>query len=106
MSDQVDITDVPLDKLISEVYNLSNPQGLGFLHYIEGPIPDDILDQTVQYAKESLEERGEFWLDYLSGRACKFRAAIQADEKLYMSSSWYDHDSEDFQELCSRLGVS
>lgn len=44
---KVDITGVNLKEFAKEVYNLSGPQGMGTIHYIPGPLSDDVAEEIV-----------------------------------------------------------
>ena len=98
----LDVTGVDLRKLIREVYDLSVPQGLGYLHYTKGSLSDAEVD-------ELLEDVGyihlALCLDYVKGRSCKMNV-YKEDDRLYIHKVWFDHTDEQFLELLKRLNIS
>lgn len=97
----IDITKVDLKELIRHAYDLSNPQGMGFMHYRPGPIPEelveDILKDTSSYCALSM--------DYVMGRAVKLSVHKDGD-KLSLPDKWFDHDNGTYQILLDRLGIN
>jgi hypothetical protein len=71
-------------RLLAALHNGTQPLGLGRLH-ARG-------DLTVEEAEQLLQERKEFWVDYLFGRPIKVRAS--ADGRIHENSRWlYDRDA-------------
>lgn len=91
-----------IDDIIKEAYNLSRPQGMGYLHFKDGELPDDEL----QHIKETIRHQGTTYLsmDYILGRAVKL-TIYQELSHFYIQNSWYDHSEDDLQELLNRIGV-
>ncbi len=100
ISNMIEITGCDLRQVVQEVYLLSKPQGLGHLHYENGPLDQETIDLIL----EGDDVRCVFSMDYVQGRYCKF-AVFRHDDKLYMHNSWYDHSEEQLAELCERIGV-
>jgi hypothetical protein len=98
----VDVTAVPLAKLIQEVYALSEAQGLGVLHYISGPIPEEEVDRIIK--RHEKDERIAASMDYVLGRACKM-TVFRKDGKTFINKRWFDHSEASMKELLSRLGL-
>jgi hypothetical protein len=76
----IDITGVDLVKFVQAVYDLSKPQGLGFMHFRTGPLSD-------QDAKKCLPPDGRIAVDtdYVNGRACKLGAKPSMEKKKLLS---------------------
>ena len=98
----IEVTGVDLRELVRAAYDLSRPQGLGFLHFQQGSLTDEEVDALV---KPPPYGRTLVSLDYVKGRACKF--AVWADEngKRWIRGDWYDHTDADLSELLERVGI-
>lgn len=99
----VEITGVDLRKFVQKVYELSHPQGLGYLHFQEGGLSDADADALL-----TPRERGDvlLHLDYVRGRACKM--VIWRDEetgKLYIRNEWFDHSRRELKELLGAFDI-
>lgn len=97
---RIDITGVNLIQFIKKVYDLSLPQGLGFLHYRSDSLSDE-------EAKENLipdNNRIIVDMDYVRGRACKM-VVFKEKEKLLINYPWYDHTDQALQQLLTELGI-
>lgn len=96
--DLIDVTGVDLIKFAQKVYDLSQPQGLGLLHYTKDPL-------TAEEAKAYIHE-GEGWtalmMDYVKGRACKM-TVFRKEGKLWIRGDWYDHSDWALEELLKIL---
>lgn len=81
----LEVTGVDLVKLIQEAYKLSQPMGLGFLHYREGGLEKEEAETLV-------EEEGEYAvsMDYILGRCVKFNV-WREHGKLFIRDRWPDH---------------
>lgn len=101
----IDVTGVNLVKLCQEAYALSRPQGLGYMHFQEGALPEDEARLIVgQFASD---RHIALSLDYVKGRACKLTVRRDADsDKLYIGGQWFDHSDGALRELLSRVGVT
>jgi hypothetical protein len=91
-----DIFEVPRDAvraIVKEAYNLSVPQGLGFLHYQAGTLDDAVIDDLIN-------DDGTVRIDYLAGRAVKLNIhKDKKDGKLYLPERWFDHTEEQLYKL-------
>ncbi len=100
MQNMIDITGVNLIEFVKRVYELSIPQGLGFLHYKNRGLTDAEAKQLI------ITEIPEHFhpvnividMDYVDGRACKM-IVFKENDKLYIRNSWYDHMDEQLREL-------
>lgn len=66
---EIDITGIDLIKFIKEVYGLSVPAGLGWLHFTEGEPTDEEAKEILDVWKR--DKQFVLDLDYIKGRACK-----------------------------------
>lgn len=94
----IDITGTDLVKLAQAAYELSRPQGMGFLHYQEGGLTDE---EAASLVREG--DRFPLDMDYVKGRSCKLRV-INDKERLYIHGSWYDHSEQDLKDLLKAVG--
>ena len=82
--------------LVQKAFELSKPQGLGFLHFnSDDTLSEDDLNQII------CPKTQEVHMDYVKGRAVKF--SINRDNKgLYINDKrWYDHSDNALMELLS-----
>lgn len=96
---------VSRDKLpdaIKKAFDLSRPQGLGFIHHREGPLEEEAVQQIMDNSYNRLLAN----MDYVHGRSCKFHVR-QAEEDGFMliEPRWYDHGDYQLDELLTSLGV-
>lgn len=98
----IDVTDADLRLLVRTAYDLSSPQGLGFLHFKPEPLTDKEVDHIIT---RNISGWCVVSMDYVNGRACKF-GVFKMDERLYIKDRWFDHTKEQLAELCRRCGVS
>jgi len=98
----IDITGVDLKEFVKKVYELSKPQGLGFLHYESG----GLSDEEAQFIVDNCYNPTRFAvaMDYVKGRACKMTVHKNGD-KLEIKDSWYDHSENQLKELLSHFGL-
>jgi hypothetical protein len=94
----IDITDVDTIVFVQKVYEMSQPQGMGMLHFTPGPLPEE-------EAKRYIRADGHVSMDYVNGRACKMHTRIE-DGRMVMSDRWYDHSDEQLAELLESLGLT
>jgi hypothetical protein len=99
MEGYIDITGCDRRTLIREAYALSRPQGMGFLHFTPGPLPED----QVEFLVTSRGFDG-LSLDYVNGRAVKLWVKSEADRD-YLPVRWYDHTPDQLRDLLSRIGM-
>lgn len=101
MNNKIEVTGVNLVDLVKHVYDLSKPQGMGFLHYKPEPLTDDEAKSLID-----TQDRTPISLDYVRGRACKFNVFKSEDGTLWINTNWYDHSDEQLKELLSRVGLA
>src|SRR5690349_14488732 len=110
MSDEIKYA-VPQDKLtevLVAAFNLSAPQGLGFLHYKPGDAQDELFREDVERAIAESPDKPyckSIHLDYVQGRACKFNVHYDADGWFIVGPRWYDHSPQALLELVKRCGI-
>lgn len=85
---EIDITGVDPIKFIKEVYNLSVPQGLGFLHFEQGELTDDESRELLKVCEK--DKQFYLYMDYIKGRACKM-TVFRKEDKLFIRIPWFDH---------------
>jgi hypothetical protein len=88
----IEITGVDLIKFVKKVYDLSVPQGLGFLHYTEEPLTDEEAKSCI------FKEPFIVSMDYVKGRSCKMNVTKE-NGKLFIPDRWYDHTDTQLEEL-------
>lgn len=94
------VEELDLVKFVQDVYSLSSPQGMGFLHF-----QDD--DLTIKEAKEIVagfagNKHHALNLDYVHGRACKMTVFLSEDGGYELPDSWFDHTEAQYDELLKR----
>ncbi len=94
----IDITGVNMIELVKKVYDLSRPQGLGFMHFNPEPMTDE-------QARDYINDDGTVNMDYVSGRACKFHVRKE-DDQYVIGDSWYDHDNDQLIALLAHVGIT
>lgn len=85
-------------QLIQAAYAQSSPQGLGYLHFEDGPLSEADTDRLI----EAQRTDKDIHLDYVNGRACKFYA-VKRGEHWYILARWYDHSEHDVTKLLEAL---
>lgn len=93
---EIDVTKVDPIKFVKEVYNLSVPQGLGFLHFEEGGLTDKEVEAILERGEK--DKRIRLSMDYVKGRACKMTVFKDGD-RLFFRAPWYDHTDRQLEEL-------
>lgn len=102
MNDMIELpANVDLVALVKGAYALSQPQGMGFLHYRNG----DLTDEQARSLIREDDPRTPVSLDYVAGRAIKF-TVFRQDGKLLVDRRWYDHSESQYRDLLSRAGVA
>lgn len=101
---RVTITRANLPKVIAKAYDLSQPQGMGFLHAKAGGIPDEVLQQILDRSDNAkFDMNRDVRLDYVQGRAIKLGIGFDAEARTFYledrGSGWYDHSDEQWVEL-------
>lgn len=118
--ERIIIKEGDITHLVSAAYALSEPVGMGFLHFRPGELDDATLegilaeaDKRIQKAREREASQPDYYkdysapivaMDYVHGRCCKFNIWYRGNE-LFISNDWYDHAGWQFDELLSRCGI-
>ena len=95
----IEVTGIDLKQFAKDVYSLSIPKGMGFLHFRSGELEDEIAKQLVYH--ESLYPLD---LDYVNGRACKM-TVVKKEDKLFIDDVWFDHTDNQLKELLLRHNI-
>lgn len=103
MTTRVHFSRSHLPSVIRKAYELSQPQGLGFLHFQPGSIPEGVLNQIVEQSNKRLgiDVHGVY-MDYVLGRSVKLGIPHSpSDDTFYLidEGRWYDHSQEAWKEL-------
>ena len=96
----IEITGIDLVRFVQKIYDLSNPQGLGFLHYQEGQLTTEEAERIIDLWKN--DERMALGMDYIRGRSCKMDV-FKEDNKLWIYNDWYDHSEMQLIELLNLM---
>jgi hypothetical protein len=99
MENAIDVSKLDLIEIVKAAYDLSRPVGLGYLHYDPEPLINEEAADLI-----NLESKKVVALDYVRGRAVKFRV-FKENNKLYIKDTWYDHTKQDLEELLRRAGL-
>ena len=94
----IDVTHLDIRKMVKAAYDLSSPQGLGFLH----ATPDSLTDEEIDQILSRGTENSPVDMDYIKGRSCKFHISKDDEGRLSIYDSWYDHSDSQLEELLSR----
>lgn len=97
----IDVTDHDHVKMVQLAYDLSVPRGLGFFQADRESLSEDDARAQINLDKDT--DRG--WpinIDYLKGRAVKFRVRRANNDRWYVRPHWYDHTPSDLSTLLSQ----
>ncbi len=94
----IDVTGIDLVEFAKKVYELSVPQGMGFLHFTPHPLTDEDARQCIDDGRSALN------MDYVHGRACKMHVTRE-NGKLTISDTWYDHTDRIHQQLLEHFNI-
>lgn len=98
---RINITGVELTTFAKWVYNLSQPVGMGFLHYDKTPLTDEEAESLIPEGSPRIALR----MDYVKGRQCKmtvWREMVDGKEQLTINDRWYDHTAGQLRDLLLR----
>jgi hypothetical protein len=98
----IEITNVNLKEFAKKVYELSAPQGLGFLQPYGTLLEDGYIEEHLKSYED--DKRFALNMDYCNGRACKM-TVFKKDGKLEICDNWYDHTDEQFDKLLKTFGI-
>ena len=95
----IDITGIDLIEFVKKTYELSSPQGLGFLHAKDGGLTDE-------EAKSFINKKGDIAIsmDYVHGRACKMNV-LRKEGRLEIRDTWYDHTDSQLNKLLAHFNI-
>ncbi len=80
----IDITGADLREVVRAAYALSQPQGMGMLHFVPGDLSESDIDAVLKNSPDYCPVS----MDYVRGRACKM----------------HDHTPSQLQEFLKRIG--
>ncbi len=100
----IDITGVDLVKFAQKVYDLSVPQGLGFLHFKSGGLSEEDARELIEKWENMKPTNTALSMDYVHGRACKMHVRKEGG-KLLIADTWYDHTDSQFEELLKSFSI-
>lgn len=100
--EMIDITNIDLKEFAKKVYDLSRPQGLGFIHFQSGGLNEDEAQQLLDSRKN--DSRLALNMDYVNGRACKMMV-FRTGELLEINDNWYDHTDDQLQQLLAHFNL-
>ena len=103
MSNRIDVTGVNLREFIRAVYDLSGPQGLGYLHYKTEPLTDEEIDACLKRGSQFAPGL-VVCMDYVNGRACKMDV-FEENGRLYIVNPWYDHTTFQLEALLTQFKI-
>lgn len=98
----IKLGNINMRQFVKDVYDLSKPQGMGFLHFQAGGLTDEEAGEIIQATARG---RIAVSMDYVRGRACKMHVIIDETGALFIDDDWYDHSDRQFDELLSRHGI-
>lgn len=94
---------INLVTFVQRVYEMSQPQGMGIMHFQAGGLPEDDAKRIIE--REGPDGRIAASMDYVHGRACKM-TVFRENGHLYVRPSWYDHSASQYKKLLSEFGVT
>lgn len=97
----IEITGVDVRQFIRECYDRSRPQGLGFIHAVNGPIPENEIDDILTRRDKDFV----FDMDYVLGRAVKM-TVFRDGGKMFIHNNWYDHSGGQLRDLLTAIGMA
>jgi hypothetical protein len=92
-----------LVKFAQKAFELSRPQGMGFLHAKAG---DTLSEDEAKQFIRSEQGKDTLSMDYVKGRALKLHVRQQDNGDFQLSDSWYDHTDEQYKDLLLSVGIS
>lgn len=101
---RINVTGVDLRKLIAAVYANSHAQGMGHLHFRQGEMPPDLVEEWAGTVK--VDGVGcILHMDYVLGRACKFGLFRDENGELWIEKPWFDHTEMDLARMLRDAGL-
>lgn len=100
----IEITGASLVEVVKAAYDLSSPQGMGFIHATEGPMSDEDAEELLgAYSKHQIGKE-VFSMDYVRGRAVKLTVFMDG-ERRFIRDAWFDHTDAHLEKLLEKIGV-
>jgi hypothetical protein len=96
----IEITGTDMRAFVKAVYALSVPVGLGILHFIDGELDGDSVDDVL-----ACSGRNPAIMDYVRGRACKM-TVHEFDGRWFINDRWFDHSEHQLEQLLKMPGVT
>lgn len=98
---------IPVENLevaVQAAYELSHTRGLGILHFKEGPLPPEQVEQLLSNPTRFKHVA----MDYVHGRAVKLNIYCHPEDsmKALIGPRWFDHTDHDLIELLKRCGIT
>jgi hypothetical protein len=97
---KIDVSKADIREVVRAAYDLSSPQGLGFLHYTPGPLSDAEIDDLLSRPNNFIAAS----LDYVKGRAVKL-TIWKHEDKTWIYDDWFDHSDQQLRALLERVGI-
>lgn len=92
---KIPLSEDQVREIIRRAYRLSRPQGMGYLHFKEGEIPENVIDEIASRATAF-----GIAMDYVMGRSVKLGIDREGDQFYYSDNGyWFDHSAEDLRQL-------
>jgi hypothetical protein len=98
----IDVTGIDLVRFAQKVYELSSPQGLGFMHFTPEPLSEERAKQMIECNDG---RHVALSMDYVDGRACKM-VVFRNEKNLEIRDAWYDHSDERFKQLLAAFNIN
>ena len=98
-----DVTNVDLNLLVRTAYNLSVPQGLGFLHSTPANMTKEAADEVLEKFEES--DGLAVAMDYVKGRAVKLSVYSEDGKRWIYKHPWFDHTDETYDAFLEQIGI-
>lgn len=98
---------IPVENLevaVQAAYGLSRAVGLGILHFKEGPMPPEQIEQLLSHPTPFKHVS----MDYVHGRQVKLTIYCHPEDgtKALIGPRWFDHTDHDLIELLKRCGIT
>ena len=82
-----------LNAAIRAAYDLSHPQGMGYLHFNPKPMTEEQAQKII----DDQSKWGRINLDYVSGRAVKLTFYVDEEGHYVIDGEgWFDHSDENW----------
>lgn len=92
---------IDLVALVKKAFDLSSPQGMGYLHHTPLPMPNSLAKEILANGHGSVV----FSMAYVRGRAVKFTVHRLPNGDLIAPARWFDHTIGDYIELLGAFNI-